>query len=644
MFIIGDSERSHPLVLPLYMLSSNQVLNQGRYRIIDQFGSLDSGTLYEAYDTVSETKVVLRETVGQLGKVATATQIENFKAAFAENAKRLTEVEHPSLLKIKDFFSEIDRQYLVMESCEGSDLATLMSTQEKAPGVADILRWADQMLDGLHYLHIQNPRIIHQNINPQNARLTSNFKVKLFVASGTQANGATNSDNAASEDSDQAYKPLEQLWLGLDSASQKMIANSFGEKSEEILRQALDARTDVYSVGATVYFLLTKTEPADALARYLEILDGNDDPLQNPTELNSSVPTEVSEALMKALELKREDRFESAATMRAELAKVKIPSRLAETRGNIASIVETTAVPPESRLEAERLRDEKGGMELEAEQKRLEDERARIERRQLELAAEKKREAELLEARRIEERQKAEKLEAENAAAAEKLWAENAAADERARAEKLELARQQKRKTEIQKPSSATQSGVEKLQVDLAKDDLLDLPEHAVEIAIEPDPITHVLALDVERPVINKSRAIDTSFDIYPDEMSHRSLFSRPPVLVALAAIVLVAIGVVWMFSASNRSATPPAASVQTLPGTTEEKQPTQSVETPAVGSNPSYASQSEQPLAASPGSTAVESKAEQDARQKAHKQPTPQTKPTPEKKKVTVDDLINDN
>src|SRR5262245_3261242 len=323
------------------MLSSNQVLNQGRYRIIDQFGSVESGRLYEAYDTVSNTKVVLRETVGQIGKVATPAQIENLKTAFAAGAQRLTTVEHPSLLKVTDYFSEIDHQYLVMESCEGSDLASLVS-DENAPGMSDIVKWADQLLDGLHYLHTQNPAIIHQGVSPRTARLSSNFKVKLVIT-GESSEGDGLDSGTDSNDSDLAYKPLEQLWLGLDSASQKMIANRFGESSEAVLRQALDARTDVYSAGATLYFLLTKTEPPDSLARYLEILDGNDDPLEKPHELDSLIPAELSELLMRSLELKREDRFSSAAEMRSELSKIKMPtSRLADAISSTSAVEELT--------------------------------------------------------------------------------------------------------------------------------------------------------------------------------------------------------------------------------------------------------------------------------------------------------------
>ena len=660
-----------------YMLSSNQVLNQGRYRIIDQFGSYEAGRLYEAYDTVSNTKVVLRESAGQLGKVATAAQIENFKASFAADAKRLTNVEHPSILKVTDYFSEIDRQYLVMESCEGSDLASLVSGEEKAPSMSDILKWGDQLLDGLHYLHTQSPAIVHQAVSPRNARLSSNFKVKLLVSGESQESEALDSE-AATDDSDLAYKALEQLWLGLDSASRKMIANSFGEKSEEILRQALDARTDIYSVGATLYFLLTKTEPTDSLARYLEILDGSDDPLQHPHEIDSSIPEDLSKLLMKSLELKREERFSSAAEMRAEFAKIKVPvGRIAEAINNTpVSAPEPTAMDKE--LEEERLSVEKQRMELEAEQRRLEEEQAKIEKRKLELEAEKKRQTELLEAKRVEEeKRKAEQLELEKLeaakkaaaekvkaqqaaekAAAEKAAAEKAAAEkaaaEKAAAEKVrleaeraslekqkaELARKEAQIAEARKASSAAQAEVEKLQRDLAKENLLDLPREKT--LAEPEIAGDVITLDVEGTTRSNAISDDTTFDLYSNEVPSKSFITRPPVLAGLAVVVIALVVGVWMLAGAGGGTKPSPAATLQAPPATEEKQPVQSETQAPDQSNAAFTSQTDpQQTAVTPG---TETKVEHDAA-KVKKQPTPQAKPTTEKKKnVTVDDLINDN
>jgi serine/threonine protein kinase len=631
------------------MLSSNQVLNQGRYRVINQFGRLESESLYEAYDTFSETKVVLRETVGNLGKVATAAQLENFKTAFAADAKRLAEVEHPSLLKVRDYFSEIDRQYLVLESCESTDLADLVENSEKPLALSDVLRWSNQLLEGLAHLHSKSPVIIHQRVCPQNIRLTSNFTVKLLL---------TGSDAAeTTADADQTYRSLEQLWLTLDSASQKMIANSFGERSEEVLRQAPDARTDVYSAGATIYFLLTRTVPENALNRYMETLDGNDDPLLSPSALDPAIPDEISDVVMKAMELKREYRYENASKFRGELAKLKAPAKSVETAPAPAP-VETRK--NEIDLDAERNRVEKERAELEAEELRLAERRAQIEKQKQELEAERRTQAEILEAKRFEEeeRSKAAKIEAERLAAekqrAEKLAAEKLLAEQKAAAA-LKAKSEQEEKTRSKATKDKTPLAtpenheVEKLQEALALDDLLDLPEHVSEPASKPDAISDVFALDAETASHAKSQDTDSSYDLFTGPERSGSFIGRPLVIGGVGVMALIIAVGVWMFAGgSAKPAASPAATVQapieqsvtndSLQNSVTNPEPTQS-ETLSVDSQ--SPATTEQPNAQA---AADAKKREQLAKEKL-KQQQAQAKPTPEKKKsVTVDDLINDN
>src|SRR5262245_18779487 len=112
------------------MLGTNHVLHQGRYRIINSLDQNEWGVMYEAYDTVSDTNVVLSESVGIVGKVATPNQLKAMHDAFAGEAKALTEINHESLVSVHDYFSEIDRQYLVLESVTGSDLTKYLEPSE----------------------------------------------------------------------------------------------------------------------------------------------------------------------------------------------------------------------------------------------------------------------------------------------------------------------------------------------------------------------------------------------------------------------------------------------------------------------------------------------------------------------------------
>jgi serine/threonine protein kinase len=317
------------------MLTNDQVLGKGRYRIISSQAQDENGGLYEAYDTVGNANVVLRESGGS-GKVMTATQLDELKDVFAGEAKALAEVRHGSLLNVQDYFSEIDRHYLVMEPVDGSDLTRFFAVDAEQPAVSDVLAWADQLLDALEFLHTLPKPIIHRDIRPASVRLTSNFKVKLLTAGIEPAADVIMA--SAGNQMDAAvlnYRPLEQLWGGLDPASQKVIANSYDDAARRELYKPLDARSDLYSLAATLYHLLSRTVPKDALERSIELLDGKSDPLEPLSAVAPSVSEEVSALIMKALEIRREDRFQSAAAMRDSLATargVATPERVAPSR------------------------------------------------------------------------------------------------------------------------------------------------------------------------------------------------------------------------------------------------------------------------------------------------------------------------
>jgi serine/threonine protein kinase len=394
------------------MIGVEEITQTGRYRKIEE--PRNGGSVYEAYDSVLETNVVLREIPVRLGKITSLGQQEAIRDAFAEEAKVFTAIKHESIQRVLDFFSDLDRHCLIMESIPGSDLGELLDKKRGAFPLHDIMNWADQLLDALHYLHTYAPPLFHRNVKPQNLKLTPGGKIKLLACSFTK-------DTDAPTGSDLNYLSLEQIWNGLDPASQKVITNSYDERSEKLLRQPADARSDIYSVGATLYHLITGCVPIDPLERSIDTLDGKTDPLRSASALDPGVPPEISDVLMRAMEIKRENRYDSAVIMRQVLrtALVRVKERetldavkqdemnaaweasLAEEKrlGEERSVeeqrqnaieAERAAAEEEHRL-AEQLR-----LEAEAEKERLEEERRLTEQRRLELEAEKKRQADLV--------------------------------------------------------------------------------------------------------------------------------------------------------------------------------------------------------------------------------------------------------
>ena len=330
--------------------------------------------MYEAFDNVLETNVLLRENSANSKKVITVSQMETRKVAFAAEVKVLTAIKHESLLHVRDHFSEIDRQYLVLEYADGNDLSDLLKKNGSPFPLADVAGWADQLLNALNYLHTHAPPIIHRDINPQNLRLTSGGRIKLLAFDIAKNSGAKINMSAPNENFGAAslqYLPLEQIWDGLDSATQRVIANSYDEKSVRVLEQPTDARSDIYALGATLYHLLTARFPIDALERSIDILEGKPDPLPPPHAVNPGIPLEVSEVLMKSLEIKRENRFYSAVIMRQVLrtAFVRVKERESKEAKREENILELPSVENQ-KLEAERRFAEQKRLQAEAEQKR----------------------------------------------------------------------------------------------------------------------------------------------------------------------------------------------------------------------------------------------------------------------------------
>ena len=254
----------------------------GSYRIVNVIGSGGFGAVYEAVHTSTAQHVALKQTFDP-------RNIRTFQSEFVV----LHNLKNHHLPRYYETFEAHGNGYLVIELIPGQSLGEVLGNQQHRPLVeAQVMGYAIQMCDVLTYLHGQNPQLTHRDIKPDNIRLTGDGLIKL-VDFGLLKQG-TDTTRLSRKALTPAYAPLEQ-WGGT------------GEHT--------NSQSDIYSLGATFYHLLTGRPPMEVPDR----IKMTNDPLPPPRQLNPAVSEHVSDALMKALAIYPEYRFENAEAFKYAL-------------------------------------------------------------------------------------------------------------------------------------------------------------------------------------------------------------------------------------------------------------------------------------------------------------------------------------
>lgn len=259
-------------------------LLNNRYSVVRTIGQGGMGAVFEAIDTRLGNHVAIKQT---LNAVTTTN------SAFEHEARLLARLHHPVLPVVSDFFIDNGAQFIVMQYIPGDDLAMLLIQRGQPFSLADVLQWADALLDALEYLHTQHPPVIHRDIKPHNLKLNGRGNIILLdfgiSKGGTATSVLAKSVLAYTPD----YAPLEQI---------QQIGTT--------------ANSDLYALGGTLHQLLTGHLPPSALERAVAKLNNLSDPYQAAHKVNPSVPPAVGFVLSQALALNTNDRYQSAADMR----------------------------------------------------------------------------------------------------------------------------------------------------------------------------------------------------------------------------------------------------------------------------------------------------------------------------------------
>jgi serine/threonine protein kinase len=267
------------------------------YRILEKIGEGGASVVYKAEDLALGRAVALKLLPADLSSDYAAL------ARFQHEARTASSLNHPNLCTIYEVSDDGGQPFVVMELLEGEVLSRIIGGRPIDPYRS--IELGVQMADALDAAHAEG--IIHRDVKPANTFVTSRDQIKLLdfgLAVLIPSYGHGN-------------KTVDSQWLGSTGGTIPFMS------PEQVRGEALDTRTDLFSLGVVLYEMLTGRRPflGSNPAAIKESIE-NQSPLAI-RDLNPSIPAEFERIVGKALEKNRKLRFQTASDLRADLQRLK---------------------------------------------------------------------------------------------------------------------------------------------------------------------------------------------------------------------------------------------------------------------------------------------------------------------------------
>jgi serine/threonine protein kinase len=255
-----------------------------RYEVLAEVGRGGMGIVFRARDMELDETVALKFLTGDIAP--------DLVARFIQEIKTARQVAHPNVVRVFTFEKWRDHRFIVMEYIDGAPLRKWLA-RSPAPARADRLRLAAQIASALEAAH--HAGIIHRDIKPDNILVqgTCDARILDFGIARAEAAGHTM------------------------TATGTVVGSPMYMSPEQIQALEIDRRSDIYSLGAVLYFLFTGQEPfagRDLQEILMKHLHQRPAP---PHEVDPTLPRPLSEAILRALAPQKEQRFQSAADLAA---------------------------------------------------------------------------------------------------------------------------------------------------------------------------------------------------------------------------------------------------------------------------------------------------------------------------------------
>jgi serine/threonine protein kinase len=256
----------------------------GPYEVLAPLGSGGMGEVYAARDTRLDRRVAIKISKAQ------------FSERFEREARAVAALNHPHICQLYD----VGPNYLVMELVEGTPVG-------RVADVRQLLDLAIQIADGLAAAHLVG--IVHRDIKPSNLLVTSSGHVKILdFGLATVTPTATAASDVTRE--------------ALVTEAGTLIGTAAYMSPEQARGEALDARTDLWSLGVVLYEMATGVRPFDgptSAVVFEELLSRSPTPVRRR---NAKIPADLERVIERLLEKDRETRYQSAADVRADLKRI----------------------------------------------------------------------------------------------------------------------------------------------------------------------------------------------------------------------------------------------------------------------------------------------------------------------------------
>ncbi|MDQ7823139.1 MAG: bifunctional serine/threonine-protein kinase/ABC transporter substrate-binding protein [Candidatus Eremiobacteraeota bacterium] len=260
----------------------NGTMLSGRYRILSNFAKGGMSNLYLCEDLrLPGKKWVIKELAAQYSDPREQVKAQEH---FRREADLLARLEHKNLPKVNDFFHENNKSYFVMEFVEGRDLSRILTESPGPVPEKQVAEWGIQVATVLYFLHRQEPPVVFRDMKPSNVMLSANNTIKL-IDFGIARH----------------FSPAKK--------GDTMRIGSPGYAPPEQYSGQTDPRSDIFSLGVTLYQLLTKYDPASTQTPF------KFPPVRN---LNPSISPRMAEIIEKAIQIDPDRRYQNALDMKRD--------------------------------------------------------------------------------------------------------------------------------------------------------------------------------------------------------------------------------------------------------------------------------------------------------------------------------------